>query len=587
VPSFEDLRYAIRRRVRRGRYVLEDASYAARRSVRRATSGARGSWSGFTLRTRYRIAGALVVLALVAAIALIAVPDLPCGWPGGGECAPDDEAITLVPGDSTAYVHVVTARSAEQYEQAEALAERFPTVIQQVVDRLPTPRGASFDYQRDVAPWLGGEAALALVPAGGGKPRTTVLLEVADERGASRFVERIAGRDPETESHDGVEVRLARGGVAVAVVGGFVVAGPEAQVRRVIDTEAGGHPLGDSESANEVLDALPELRLAELYVSEDGADELLAPGSPLGSLEAFVNAEATVGAGAAVVAKDDALELEIHSALDPERAENAPGFFAAFPSFEPALAGELSEGALSYLALGDPERSIADLLGQATAEAPAIAAGFEDVVKRVRKAGGVNLERQVLPLLTSQAAVAVEPTRAGGAAIAGVPFVSLIVDDVDEERARRALAELQVPIAKALDPSTSLQAPVFKQEEIDGVEARSLRISPAVELTYAIVDGRLVISTDPEGVRRVAGGDGSLDDSDRFEDATEGLPDDVSALLYLNLGGLLGLAEQAGLGEDPAYALFAEEFRKLEGLGLAVRSGEDEIDTTIRVSVGG
>ena len=138
------------------------------------------------------------MLALVAAIALIAVPDLPCGWPGGGECAPDDEAIALVPGDSTAYVHVVTARSAEQYEQAEALAERFPTVIQQVVDRLPAPRGASFDYQRDVAPWLGGEAALALVPAGGGKPRTTVLLEVATSaaRAASSSGSRGAIRRP-------------------------------------------------------------------------------------------------------------------------------------------------------------------------------------------------------------------------------------------------------------------------------------------------------------------------------------------------------------------------------------------------------
>jgi len=610
VPSIEDLRYAIRRRARRGRFVLEDASYAVRRAARRATSGTRGSWSGLTLRTRNRIAGGLVVLVVVVAIALLAVPNLPCQAPGGGECAPDDEAIALVPGDSTAYVHVDADPATEQYERAAALAERLPTVTQQVVSRLPGPRGATLDYERDVAPWLGGEAALALVPAGAGDPEPTVLLEVGDENGAGRFLERLAGRDPEIESHGGVEVRKAGGGLAVAVVEGFVVAGPEEQVNRVIDTTTGGHPLEDSESVDEALDGLPDLRLAELYLSEDGAEELLAPGSLLGSFEAFVNAEATLGAGAALVATDDGLELEIHSVVDPEREQNSPGFFAAFPSFEPALEGELSEGALAYLALGDPEQSIADLLGQATAEAPAIAAGFEDVGERLRKAG-VNLEQRVLSLLTSQAAVAVEPTRVGagagsgapegeapggagevpgvppeGAAFAGVPFVSLIVDDVDEEQARQGLAELQGPIAKALDPSTSLQAPAFREDEIDGVEAQSLRISPTVELTYAIVDGKLVLSTDPEGVRQVASGEGSLDDSDRFEAATEGFPDEVSALLYLNINGLLRLAEQAGLGEDPGYALFAEEFRKLEGLGLAVERTEDEIDTEIRLSVG-
>ena len=72
------------------------------------------------------------------------------------------------------------------------------------------------------------------------------------------------------------------------------------------------------------------------------------------------------------------------------------------------------------------------------------------------------------------------------------------------------------------------------------MQAQSLRISPTVELTYAIVDGKLVLSTDPAGVRQVASGSSSLEDSERFSQATDDLPDEVSALLYLNLSGLLG-----------------------------------------------
>ena len=606
MPSFEDLRYAIRRRARRGKYALEDASYAVRRTRRQVFSRAGGPWSGLTLRARYRLVVAIgaIVVAIVG-IALIAVPNLPCQAPGGDECPPEDEAIGLVPGDSIAYAHLDTDPGTEQYERATALAERLPTVTAQLVARLPTARGASIDYARDVEPWLGGEAALALVPAGSGNAKPTLLLEVGDEARAGRFVDELVGRDPGTESHDAVEVRIARGGLAVALVGGFVVAGPRQQVVRVIETESGGHSLADEGPADDALDGLPDLRLAELYVPEDGADELLAPDAPLGSFEAFVDARATAGAAAALVATGSGLELEIHSVLDPERAESAPGFFAAFPSFEPGLAGELSEDALAYLALGDPQRSIAGLLSQATAEAPAIAESFEDVGERLRDAGNVNVQREVLPLLTSQAALAVEPGEVGagapeaegpgGAGAAqvgpevaptpGVPLVSLIVDDVDTEQAAKTLSGLQAPIAKALDPQGSLRAPVFREEEVEGVTARSLRISPTVDLTYAIVDGKLVISTDRDGVERVASDESSLEDSDRFEAATEGFPDEVSALLYLNVGGLLKLAEAAGLSEDPGYALFAEEFRRLEGLGVAVERGDEDIDTEIRLTI--
>src|SRR4029450_5673632 len=99
----------------------------------------------------------------------------------------------------------------------------------------------------------------------------------------------------------------------------------------------------------------------------------------------------------------------------------------------------------------------AGLLSQATAEAPAIAKSFEAVGDRLRQPGKVNLERDVLPLLTSQAALAVEPSEGGAGApeaegpggggpaqvgpevapTPGVPFVSLIVDDVDTEQAAK------------------------------------------------------------------------------------------------------------------------------------------------------
>ncbi len=586
MPTLADLRYAIRRRTRRARFVAEDVAYAVRRRTRAMPNGPLERWSGLPQRTRQLILAGSAAVVVVVVIALVAVPNLPCQAPGGDECAPPDDAIELVPGDTLAYLHADTDPDSQQYEKAAALAERLPKLTDQLIDRLPGPTGGTFSYRREVAPWLGDEAAVAVIPVRSGDQEVAALLEIGDEAGASRFVQNLTGGEQRAESYRGYELGT-RGGLTLATAGDFVVAGPEAAVKRVVDTDAGGRTLADSEAADEVRDALADLRLAELVVSEQGAAELLAPGGSLAPFEAFVNARATLAAGAALVATEDGFELEIHSVLDPERVANAPGFFAAFPSFEPALEGSVSEGALAYLALGDPEQSLAGLLSQASAEAPGIAAGFERVAERLRRSGNVNLEQDILPLFTSQAAVTVEPSVGGSdAVVSGVPFVSLIVEEVDAEAATEALSELQPPLAKALEPQRGLQAPVFKEQEIEGVQAQSLRISPTVELTYAIVDGKLVLSTDPAGVRQVASGSSSLEDSERFSQATDDLPDEVSALLYLNLSGLLGVAEQAGLGEDPAYALFSGELRKLEGLAVAVERAEDAIDTKIRVTIG-
>ena len=57
-----------------------------------------------------------------------------------------------------------------------------------------------------------------------------------------------------------------------------------------------------------------------------------------------MNSDATTGAGAALVVGDGGVEIESHSALDPERLEPSPGFFGAFAPFDPSLGEELSPG---------------------------------------------------------------------------------------------------------------------------------------------------------------------------------------------------------------------------------------------------
>ena len=115
------------------------------------------------------------------------MPALPCEAPGGDRCPPADDAIHLVSEDALAYVHLNVDPDTEQYEEAAQVLERVPGITKQAtaltLSQLPGPNGAPPDFERDIEPWFGGEAALAIVPAAGGLGEQVQLLEVERRRG--------------------------------------------------------------------------------------------------------------------------------------------------------------------------------------------------------------------------------------------------------------------------------------------------------------------------------------------------------------------------------------------------------------------
>ena len=515
------------------------------------------------------------------------MPNLPCRLPGGDSCPPADDAEELVPADALAYVHTNLDPETEQYELAADVADRVPIFSDQAAARalalLPRAAGRPTDFERDLVPWFAGEAAMAVIGATGRAERVE-LLEVSDAEGASEYATAIAGDAPESADYQGVELTVARRGLASAQVDGFLAIGRADGVRSVIDTATGSddaESLADDETASEVRDELPEHSLVEAYLSADGIEELIERDrGTLGTLTPLLAPGASRGAGAALAATEEGFELSVRSALDPERAEASPGFFTAFPAFVPALPERLAPDSLGYVGIGEPASTVRALLTQATAEAPGIVAGFEDLVRNLRREGEVDIERGLLDSLGGEAAFAL--ARRSGAAGPALPFLEFVADDVDEDAARRALAALQAPLIDAVG-GRNVQAPVFGQQQIGDVEARSLRISPTVELTYAIFDGLVAIATDPAGIEQLVEGEGALDTSELYERATDGFADEVSLLAFLDLDGLVELGEQLGLAEDPVYAPFAGEFRRLEALALAVTDDDELLSTDARL----
>jgi hypothetical protein len=120
---------------------------------------------------------------------------------------------------------------------------------------------------------------------------------------------------------------------------------------------------------------------------------------------------------------------------------------------------------------------------------------------------------------------------------------------------------------------------------VDGVTVHSVQASPNVDLSYAIFDGKLVISTQPQGISQVRSSGDNLAGTSAYENATDRLPDEVSALVFLNLDEVLGLAQLAGLAENPLYASLSEDISRVGSLGLAVRGSEDELQSELFLAI--
>ena len=577
-----DLGFRISTRVRAIGYWLREKWQGVARRGGAFGTRVGDAWSSRPAWLRRVLAGAAVLTALLAFVRFAPVPGIPCQVSAANQCAPSDQAAAIVPSDALLYAHATLDRDTAQFERSEELANEvpgFPVVIEGLLSSVATPSGAEIDFNEQIEPWAGDDAGYAILPAPDGSQPSAFLISASDRQGAEEFLGSIAPAAPTEQKQGEATISVYPGGFASAFVEDFLVFGEELAVRGLLDAASGKRPAMDSGAPETLRDRLPENRVADVYLSGDGARSILA-NLPAGStqLDTFVSYKTTTGVAAAAIAQDDGLEIELLSLLNPDQAKATPPFFSNLPRFEPELDGEVGARALGYIGVGEVGPSLVELVERAEGAGGQLTQALNDFTKRLEGQAGVDPLQDLLPALEGQAAVTAEPTD-------GPPFASLIVDDVDEQRARSALARLQTPVLAAIQTPTGSTPTAFEQQEVEGVEVNSVQVSPTVNLSYAIFDGKLVVSTDPSGIAQVRAGDEQLADTDAFEKATADLPDNPSALVFLNLDELLGLAEQAGLAEDPLYASFRDDIAKLQSVALSVIGEETSIRSKLFLAI--
>ncbi len=530
-----------------------------------------------------RIFAVAGVVLLYLVLKFIPIPGVPCQVSAAKECPPSNDTIAFVPENAVLYAHVTVKGSSHQSELVGVLRDRLPefiAIVQEATSSLPNAPGQPIDVANAVLPWSEDDLALVTIPGPKKTTASAYIVGVGDDEKADAFVASIAppGK-PQQSEQGGAGVTVHPGGFATARSGDQLLFGSEAAVRAALSTESGETSGLDDSDLDQPREALPDVRLAEVYLSRAGVERFLAgrPGTAA-QLDTFVDYGATTGMAASATLRDDGVEINLASDLDPNLEQQSPTVFADLPRFDPDLADEAGARSIGYVGIGELGPGLNRALAAAGPGGQGLAGALRALAQGIQQDAGVDPLKDLLPALGGQAALVAEPTD-------GVPYASLIVEGVDEAKASDALARLQGPLLRSLG-TAGPQVPAFGSEEIDGVTVHSVQVSASVNLSYALFDGKLVISTQPAGIEQVRGGGDDLAGTSGYEDATDPLPSSVSALVFLNLEELLGLrAVQETLAVNPLYASLSEDISHVGSLSLAVRGSDDELRTEIFLAI--
>jgi hypothetical protein len=499
-----------------------------------------------------------IALAVVVVGAILLVASLVEGSSSGS--APD-EAVRLVPPDALLYVHARVAPDGAQWERAGEIVRTLPALRRlrdRVLDSVSRER-RRLNFETQVRPWIGDEAALALL-RDGSRATSLILLKVEDEPLARRFV--AGAGTPVRERYRGTTVSVYDD-VAVAFFAGFMAIGTLENVQRAINADR-GRSLGDTRPFGQAVDRLAvDDPIAYAYGPARGLDQVLrGQRGLLGRIRPLIDLPGLEAAAAAVRAEQGGVRLDL-ATLAPAPAPPR--------HFEPTLTEEVPSGSMAFVGAPGLDRlldAVEELGGEEGTALPGL-------VRRMRRQlgdrGEQALVRAAQPLLGRESALFATPP-------ANSPVVTLVVTDTSAEEAGDVLVALQPVIARLLEAPAGGQVPAIVPRRIAGVNATTLSLSPTLALTYAAFDDKLVVSTSPAGIRQLRVAGDSLADNASF--APGGLRaslDYASSVVFLDLRRLSVLVERAGLAATGGYRAIESDIARVgavSGVTVSERSSQ-------------
>jgi len=215
---------------------------------------------------------ARLVLSLAAALACLAVAG--CG--DSDSSGSGSDPATLAPPTSPLYIAATVKPNGELQANVESLAQEIAgvddlggLVIEELEDSA-SDEGEEFDYEKEVAPWLGEKGGLFFQSFDGEDFHGYgFAIQSTDTDATQAFIDdqSVQSEEPMTEgSYEGVDYDVDDDGTAVGVIGDFIALAEDEQTFKAMVDTSNGDSLADEESFTSTVDAAPSGSFADVFV---------------------------------------------------------------------------------------------------------------------------------------------------------------------------------------------------------------------------------------------------------------------------------------------------------------------------------
>jgi hypothetical protein len=506
------------------------------------------------LRARFTLNRILLAIVLIAASLGVAslVQD--------GSPSHTDHAVAVVPANALFYAHLTVDRDSRQWRYARRIVNQSPALLtlrNRSLDALGTGRTPK-ELDAALQPWLGDEAALALLPSGR-KATSLILLKVRNLKRAKSFLAG-AGRS-RIALYRNTQVRIY-GTLAATFIDDFLAIGSVHNVREALDARAGKSLAEDGlfRQARGGVDSSRSLLYA--YAPAAGVRRLLQEQKGLvgriGDLLARPALRATAGA-----AHFERRGVRVW--LSDVEFERLPGAALTPPVFAPQLPRSIPGDAIAYYGVRGVTQLFRKLEALSGGRESELTRGVERLRRQLRPSGVQALARALRPLDRREAALVVTPPN-------DAPVVSLIVGDTTRQEGGDMLIALQPLLSRVVNTTQGGAAATLVPGSEAGVDTLTLRLNPELSLTYSALGDRIMVSTDPAGVRQVATAEKTLLGEPTFAPGMRDLLRATTSLLFLDLHRLSSLIERAGFGTTPEYRAIKPELGRIGAVSVVTQS---------------
>jgi hypothetical protein len=465
---------------------------------------------------------------------------------------------SLVPDDAGVYFALNTDLSSSQWVNTFRLAERLGA--DKPEDQLKTGvDDAGFDWEDDVAPFLGGNAAVFVqgVSISDMNAQGAVIIRCKDPKKALGVLEDNAGPFDD-EKYKGVDYHaMGFSGFAAVIGEHLVIAFDEDSMKSVIDVSKGDRKsLASVDDFQKLRDELTGNFLGFVYVSTQNLVGDFLLDDPVVKA-AITNAGASdlvfKPAAWVIGAEKDGFEFQAASVgqsgvISPMLAPRE----SKLVKYVPADAGvffstvDIADTWDKVMAQARPE---IDKAVREQTDYASLDAALKDAGSQI----GITSVEEIIKLLTGETAVAAWYPDGNEESAEGV-----LIAEVDQAKAEALLQ-------KIVTAKPSVSRP--KTEKAGGKDMTVFRDEKGDESAFAFLDGNLVLGT-RAGVQRVLENtDPTLSSLRKYNDTVSQMPTSLGTYAYFNLSGLLRLA-QGGVPAD-----LSEAERALSGL---IINGVDE-----------